>query len=139
MKHGYFSGTITTARTGYVPGDKIIIDAGFENATNILIRYYSLKLVRNLKYFANGQKISEYCTVSKLRRDKIISPGETDTWEGVTLRVPDNTQPSGLGGPRDSIIQLEYSVELHVKKSGFLASNQVLVRLPIIIGTHSYN
>ena len=88
-------------------------------------------MVRKLTYFANGQTISEKCTLSKLRRDQIVSPGSNDTWEGVTITVPTNTKPTGLGGPRGSIIQLEYFLELQVKLSGMLTKNLVIVRLPI--------
>ena len=137
LKYGSLSGAVTTDRTGYIPGDTIFINAELENSTSIPIKYYSLKLVRKLTYFANGQTISEKCTLSKLRRDQIISPGSNDTWEGVSMTVPHNTKPTGLGGPRDSIIQLEHFVELQVKQYGMLAKNLVIVRLPITIGTHT--
>ena len=62
---------------------------------------------------------------------EVLDSGESDMWEGVTMRVP-AIPPTNLAG-NSRIISVNYTLELHVDPSG--PSSDLVVSLPLTIGT----
>ena len=65
------------------------------------------------------------------RYKEVLDPGESDMWEGVTMRVP-AIPPTNLAG-NSRIISVNYTLDFHVDPSG--PSFDLVVSLPLTIGT----
>ena len=85
-----------------------------------------------VEYRAAGEIRTEKRVVTKVERGEIL-PGNSDYWEGMSIRVP-ALPPTNLGG-NCSIIDVQYRLEFHVDPSGW--AFDLVVKIPIIIGkTH---
>ena len=65
------------------------------------------------------------------RYKEVLDSGESDMWEGVTMRVP-AVPPTNLAG-NSRIISVNYTLDFHVDPSG--PSFDLVVSLPLTIGT----
>ena len=149
-KSGPITAVISSNRAGYVPGEMIGFNAEVENLSNrmmevgfdnvktqtnhidIFVQGSFLNLVEIVEYRAAGEIRTEKRVVTKVERGE-IPPGNSDYWEGVTMRVP-ALPPTNLGG-NCSIIDVQYRLEFHVDPSGW--AFDLVVKIPIIIGkTH---
>ena len=82
-----------------------------------------------VEYRAAGEIRTEKRVVTKVERGEIL-PGNSDYWEGVSMRVP-ALPPTKLAGSC-SIIDVQYRLEFHVEPSG--PAFDLVVGIPIIIG-----
>ena len=65
------------------------------------------------------------------RYKEVLDSGDSDMWEGVTMRVP-AIPPTNLAG-NSRIISVNYTLDFHVDPSG--PSFDLVVSLPLTIGT----
>jgi len=129
-KSGPISATVTTNRTGYVPGEQIGFTAEVDNKSTRAMDSSFLSLIETVTYHTSRKNKTETRTVAEIRRGR-IEPGDQDMWEDVKMRVP-ALPPTNLGGNCD-IISVQYTLEFHVDPSG--PSFDLVVSLPIVIGT----
>jgi len=129
-KSGPISATVTTNRTGYVPGEQIGFTAEVDNKSTRAMDSSFLSLIETVTYHTSRKNKTETRTVAEIRRGR-IEPGDQDMWEDVKMRVP-ALPPTNLGGNCD-IINVEYTLDFHVDPSG--ASFDLVVYVPIVIGT----
>ena len=126
---GPISVTVYTNKSGYVPGERIIVNAEIENLSNLNIRASHVKLMQVTTYMESRRtqtKKTELVTISR----GVIKYGTTIYYEDTVVVVP-SVPPSGK--VRTGSIDNQYSLELHVDPS-FLVSN-LEVKIPIVIGT----
>ena len=126
--------TINTDKTGYVSGEMVQFNIEVENLSNRDMDGMFLVLKKSVTYNGwymgeTGDKTEER-EVERLDREENIRPRSTDHWRG-TVKLPD-LPPTGLGGSC-KIIDLQYSLELHVDPAG--PSFDLVVNLPIMVGT----
>merc|ERR1711971_1220350 len=129
-KSGPITAEITSNRAGYVPGEMIGFNAEVENLSNRMMEGSFLNLVEIVEYRAAGDIRTAKRVVTKVERGEIL-PGNSDCWEGVSIRVP-ALPPTNLGG-NCSIIDVQYRLEFHVDPCGW--AFDLVVKIPIIIGT----
>ena len=108
----------------------VAFNAEVENLSNRNMKGSFLNLVEVVIYKASNKSRVESRVVAEIRRGQ-ISPGTSDYWEGVVMKVPP-VPPTGLAGSC-SIIDVQYSLEFHVDPSG--PAFDLVVRIPIIVGT----
>ena len=83
-------------RTGYVPGEMIGFNAEMDNKSSRTMNGSKLQLVEHICYMTPRKNKTETRVVAEINRGS-IGPGESDMWEGVTMRVP-ALPPTQLGG-----------------------------------------
>ena len=88
-----------------------------------------MELVETVEYKATTKSKIERRVVQKVKRGEIL-PGNSDTWEGVSLTVP-SLPPTHLARGC-SIIDVHYCLEFHVDPKGI--GFDLVVKIPIIIG-----
>ncbi|XP_033749585.1 arrestin domain-containing protein 3-like [Pecten maximus] len=116
-------------RSGYVPGEAIVINAEIVNNSDRSISSSRVKLIMNLRYYADGNTRFEKRDVAKVEHGP-IEPHGSDVWSGDRLVIPP-IPPSPLANC--NIIHMEYIVELKadVDNTPF----DLEVPLNVIIGT----
>jgi len=129
-KSGPISATVSTNRTGFVPGEVLHFFAEVDNKSNREMKGSFVNLVEMVTYKATRKTKNTRRVVAELRRGR-IGPGEEDTWDNVLMHIPP-VPPTNLGGS-SNIISLQYSLEFHVEPTG--VAFDLVVRLPITIGT----
>ncbi|XP_077969933.1 arrestin domain-containing protein 3-like [Styela clava] len=118
-----------TDRSGYVPGEYILINAAITNSSNSKVKYTSAQLMQNVTYHATTKTRNDSRVVNT-----ITGPGvgkrATENWTNERLQIPP-LPPSELLHCR--IIDISYSVIFQAH----LRTCAVDMRLyaPITIGT----
>ena len=108
----------------------VAFNAEVENLSNRNMKGSFLNLVEVVIYKASNKSRVESRVVAEIKRGQ-ISPGSSDYWEGVVMKVPP-VPPTGLAGSC-SIIDVQYSLEFHVDPAG--PAFDLVVRIPIVVGT----
>ena len=108
----------------------IAFNAEVDNLSNRNMTGSFLNLVEVVTYRASKKSRTESRVVAEIKRGP-ISPGSSDCWEGVVMKVPP-VPPTGLAGSC-SIIDVQYSLEFHVDPAG--PAFDLVVRIPIVVGT----
>ncbi|OWF44458.1 arrestin domain-containing protein 3-like [Mizuhopecten yessoensis] len=126
---GPITGKLRLNRTGYVPGEKIMVQGEVVNHSRRAMKNHQINLLMNVNYHAGGKTRRVQTEVAELRKIE-IPPGESDSWNGEGLVIPP-LPASGL--PGCSIITIDYTVELQVVPSGL--AFDLSVPIPVIIGS----
>ncbi|CAL4137115.1 unnamed protein product, partial [Meganyctiphanes norvegica] len=131
-KSGPISAILRIDRTGYIPGDKIIINAECTNMTKRKVTP-SAKIVKVTTFssenFSREKKHHE--TVSTEIKHPEIKSGDTDFWQAQAITIPD-VEPSYL--EHCLIIDVHYYLVLELKISK--TTKNLVVESEIIIGSH---
>ena len=107
---GPVTATLHTNKTGFVPGEQIILKAEIENLSNLNMRGSYLKLVQITTYKESRRNQTKKTELARISRG-VIKYGTTFYYKEMELVVP-LVPPSGkvLKGN----IENQYSLELHV-------------------------
>lgn len=127
-KSGPLSAMVRLDRTGYLPGEKMVINAEITNLTNRTVSQSIASLQMEIVYYATmGTK---RCTteIASLKKGS-IKQGESDIWNGELLEIP-SVAPSNL--EHCSIIDVEYTLNFSISCFGAM---DLKLPLKIIIGT----
>uniref|UniRef100_A0A182PSY8 Arrestin_C domain-containing protein n=1 Tax=Anopheles epiroticus TaxID=199890 RepID=A0A182PSY8_9DIPT len=115
--------------TGYVPGQFILVTVDISNGSNKRIAEVKIKLRRQVKYCSQSpyeRKRSVYCTLAKFQCSGVDAKGSA----GYERRLLVPSEPPTRS---NTIIQIEYFVEVTAKVLGMAYSPEV--KIPITIGT----
>ncbi|XP_060084282.1 arrestin domain-containing protein 2-like [Ylistrum balloti] len=129
------AGTVTAAikleRKGFVMKEAIPVWAEIKNLSTRRIKSTQVSLIQNVTYYSYRGRFSESTTMVTVHKGGIAPRGK-QTWQKELLSIP-TVPASHLRGCK--IIDVQYSIELCIKPSGFAKK----VRLPvdIVIGTVS--
>lgn len=86
-RSGPMSLVLRIDRSGFVPGENIIINAECSNMTNVKIDYTKAVVHQTITYHAEGRKKKDHRKVAELKRLE-IPPGEDDNWSNVEMLIP---------------------------------------------------
>lgn len=128
-KTGPISAIFRIDRTGYVPGDTILLNAEISNNSNRTMNNSKVRLVMVTSYHATTKTRTISSDVTSVRHGP-IDPYGSDVWSGERLHIP-AVPPSYLVGC--SIIDIRYILMLEVDPAG--PAFDLEVPLEIIIGT----
>ncbi|XP_012790241.2 arrestin domain-containing protein 4 isoform X1 [Sorex araneus] len=117
-------------RKGYCNGEAIPIYAEIENCSSRLI-VPKAAIFQTQTYLASGRTKTVRHMVANVRGNHIAS-GNTDTWNGKTLKIPP-VPPSILDC---CIIRVDYSLAVYIHIPG---AKKLMLELPLVIGTIPYN
>uniref|UniRef100_A0A182YBS8 Arrestin_C domain-containing protein n=1 Tax=Anopheles stephensi TaxID=30069 RepID=A0A182YBS8_ANOST len=121
--------TVKLPMTGYVPGQFILVTVDISNGSNKCIAEVKLKLRRQVRYSSKTpyqQKRTVYNTLAKFQCSGVDAKGSA----GYERRFLVPSEPPTRS---DTIIRLEYFVEVTAKVLGMAYSPEV--QIPVIIGT----
>ncbi|XP_066945548.1 thioredoxin-interacting protein-like isoform X1 [Macrobrachium rosenbergii] len=130
------TGPITLAvqipRRGYVPGEKIFVNAEADNISTRNTRRTRLLLLQVVTYIMpNGVKTMVEERILKEVVRGIIPPGESDMWENVSLTVPPLVPANVHLTCR--LLHVEYRLDMILELP--LPSGELRVSLPVTIGS----
>lgn len=128
-KTGPISAMFRIDRTGYVPGDAILLNAEIKNDSNRTMNSSKVRLIMSTAYHATTKTRTVTNEVTSVRHGP-IEPYGSDVWSGDRLHIP-AIPPSYLVGC--SIIDIRYILLLEVDPAG--PAFDLEVPLEIIIGT----
>ncbi|XP_042871038.1 arrestin domain-containing protein 3-like isoform X2 [Penaeus japonicus] len=128
-RSGPLSMVVRIPRSGYVPGQKLLLNAELTNMTRSKVSYSKATLKQVLKFYAEGNTKTVDQTVAEIKRGEIPA-GEDDTWSGVEMIIPP-LPPSNLEFCR--IIDIDYVLEFYLSPSG--CHGNLSHKAPIIIGS----
>jgi len=113
-------------RMGYVPGEKIFVNARVDNPTNKKMRGSKVQLVEYVTCYARGESRTETRIISEMQHGSFE---KCDEWDRTAITVPP-VAPSGL--PLCNIIVISYQIQLVVDPRA--TSTNLVAALNIIIG-----
>lgn len=116
-------------KTGYVPGESIILNAEIENLSIRKISYSKAVLKSKITYSTRDSSITEIRNLIEVERG-LIEQGYTDKWNDEPIPIP-SVAPSFLNGCEN--INIDYYIEFVIEPIG--AKLRPTVTLPIVIGT----
>ncbi|XP_042871044.1 arrestin domain-containing protein 3-like isoform X2 [Penaeus japonicus] len=128
-KSGPLSMVLRVSRSGYVPGEKIMINAECSNKTNDVVDYTEANIHQIVKYRAQGKTKSIDRKVAEIKRPAIAA-GDDDIWSGVALLIP-ALPPSKLIFCNN--IDIYYTFKFKVSPSG--CHSNLDYKVPLIIGS----
>lgn len=128
-KSGPISAQVHIDRTGYVPGESIIVKADISNLSTRKMCSSKFRLIMNTTYHASSKSKTERCDVASVSHGE-IPPGGEDSWRSERIVVP-AVPPSFLLGC--AIIDIRYVLQLDVDPAG--PAFDLEVPLEIVIGT----
>jgi len=128
------SATITIPRAGFVPGEKIPINAEILNQSKVKIKDTTLRIIQKVSF--NSKTLFENKTrtrtsvIAEVKRDEEIEEGGRLEWKDFTIKLPPMpTSPL----EHCSIISINTFVELEVNPAGL--HRDLVVHAPIIVGS----
>ncbi|KAK3098104.1 hypothetical protein FSP39_016146 [Pinctada imbricata] len=127
------SGTVTAKirleRKGFVVKEAIPIYAEIKNLSTRRISSTQVSLIQNVTYYSYRGRFSESTKLVTVHKGSVAPRGK-QTWQKELLSIP-TVPPSHLKGCK--IIDVQYSIELCIKPSGFC--RKVKLPVDIVIGT----
>lgn len=121
---------LSLPKTGYAPGERLIIDAEVKNDSRKNLTRTRLHLKQRIRYMAkdfhNQEHVKEVCrTLATRQVDRNpIPPGGSDHWQWTEFVV----EPVAPKLIRCTIIDINYSVDLEVDPG-------IALSVPILVGT----
>ncbi|XP_042880585.1 arrestin domain-containing protein 3-like [Penaeus japonicus] len=79
---------LTAEKTGYIPGEYILLTGEVTNRAGWHIENSVIKLIQTIKYKVENDSHQEIETIQRLGRPGILA-GDTDVWLSVPLRIPE--------------------------------------------------
>ncbi len=129
---------ISTNKTGFVPGEAVLIEVKVKNMSNMDVKEVSVILQQKVTFFGlrhgNGQQHSERdsCVIGKIILPGTVNAGENKEWQEELL-IPDGIPPSEL--MNCSLMDINYVLRFNVVPSGWRRVSTLHCELPFIIGT----
>ncbi|CAC5399455.1 unnamed protein product [Mytilus coruscus] len=127
------AGTVTASirleKKGFALRDAIPVYAEIKNLSTRRISHTHVSLIQNVTYYSYRGRFSESTTLVAVRKGSIVPRGK-QTWQRELISIP-TAPPSHLRGCK--IIDVQYSIELCIKPSGF--ARKVKLPVDILIGT----
>jgi len=127
------SATITIPRTGFVPGERIPVDAEILNQSSTKIKNTTLRIIQKVTFHAKSlfnKTRTRTSKIAEIKRDEEIEEGGRLEWKNYTIEIPPMpTSPL----EHCSIISIRTLVELEVNPSGL--HRDLVVHAPIIVGS----
>ena len=130
-KAGPIAATLTTERTGFLPGDTVVVTAELGNQSTRTVSGCVLSLVQQVTYCTSRKNRTETRVVAEVKRDG-LAPGSMEVWDQATLEVPLHLAATDLTGGC-GVLRVEYRLELRLLPGGL--SLDLVVSLPLTIGT----
>ena len=116
-RQGTVSVCLSTLKSGFVPGETILVSAEIRNCSPRVIKKIGLQLVSVETYKSKLRSTTCRKVLSITRYENCkVYPGHFLQWNDVCLVVPQRLPPSGL--PCCSIIKIKYILEVTFKPSG---------------------
>ncbi|XP_063691513.1 arrestin domain-containing protein 17-like [Bolinopsis microptera] len=132
LRQGTVSVCLTTLKSGFVPGETILVSAEIRNCSPRVIKKVGLQLVSVETYKSKLRSTTCRKVLSITRYENCkVYPGHFLAWNDVCLVVPQRLPPSGL--PCCSIIKIKYILEVTFKPSGNIPA--MSSSCDIILGT----
>lgn len=120
--------SMSAERTGYVPGESIVVNGEVVNHSKSTIKYTEIKLLQIIMYLTKEKRKNIYRTVQRVYHPELAGGGQ-DVWSSVPLQVP-AVPPTFLD--YCSIITIHYFLQMKAKLS---FSREVREEVPVIIGS----
>ncbi|EDV21385.1 uncharacterized protein TRIADDRAFT_16016, partial [Trichoplax adhaerens] len=79
---------MTIDRSGYCPGEAIVLNVRCKNTSNRILNGLQVKLCRRTQYYAKDHDQITYKSYYRLTSDKQINVGETFIWSNQLIRIP---------------------------------------------------
>ncbi|CAL4113597.1 unnamed protein product, partial [Meganyctiphanes norvegica] len=86
-KSGPISLVLRIDRSGFVPGEKLYINAECSNQSTRIVKSSKVKIIQVITYICKGRTKQQSNTVAKMEHGE-IPPGESDTWSNDGLLIP---------------------------------------------------
>ncbi|CAL4071928.1 unnamed protein product, partial [Meganyctiphanes norvegica] len=86
-RSGPISIVLRVGRSGYVPGEAVVINAECTNMSNRLVNHCKARIIEKVIHHARGKKKESSRIVAEKAHPQ-IEPGESDIWSGEQLMVP---------------------------------------------------
>nr|XP_045584934.1 arrestin domain-containing protein 17-like isoform X2 [Procambarus clarkii]XP_045584935.1 arrestin domain-containing protein 17-like isoform X2 [Procambarus clarkii] len=128
-RSGPMSLVLRIDRSGFVPGEKILINAECSNMTKNKINSTKAVIHQTITYHAEGSRKRESRKIAEIKRPE-IKPGDDDIWSGVEMLIP-SLPPSHLQFCR--IIDIEYEFKFEMDPSG--CHTDLEYKSPVVIGS----
>lgn len=128
-KSGPLSMVLRVSRSGYVPGEKILINAECSNKTNSVVNYTEANIHQIIKFHAQGKTKTIDRKVAQIKKEA-IPEGDDYIWSEVGLVVPP-LPPSKLQFCNN--IEIDYKFKFKVCPSG--CHGNLDHEVPLIIGS----
>ncbi|XP_050698169.1 arrestin domain-containing protein 3-like [Eriocheir sinensis] len=120
--------TMQAQRSGYVPGESLVVEGEVMNGSFSTIKYTEIKLVQQITHIARSHTHKVTRTVQRVYHPQVPTGGK-DVWSSVPLPIPP-VPASHLH--HCNLIMIDYALVL-VAKLGTCRKAKVLA--PVIIGT----
>jgi len=128
---GPLTSSIVTDKTGFVPGEYIVVSAMIENQSRKDMKTTEVKLVEKTIYRAGYETKESERTVMEMKKGEIES-GDNFEWDREPVLVPP-LAPTWLGGSKPcGIIEVTYTLSFRVNPHGVGFS--LYTHIPILIG-----
>lgn len=119
---------MSAERSGYVPGESIVVNGEVANHSKSTIMYTEIKLVQMIKYIAKHKKKKVYRTVQRVYHPQLAGGGR-DVWSAVPLHVP---AVPATHLKHCNIITINYTFVLKAKLG---LGRNATAEAPIVIGS----
>jgi len=114
-KTGPLNGEVACNKTGYVPGEVVVVNATLENLTNTDLPFTKINLKRNVKLRARG-KTRTFSDIPVKQEFEACNKRKTLNLNNKSVQLPVDMAPSLL--PNCNIIFPQYVIELEGQISG---------------------
>ncbi|RDD40082.1 Arrestin domain-containing protein 3 [Trichoplax sp. H2] len=120
--------SIKADRSGYLPGETMLLNIECENSSNVVLKGIQVALVRRVLASVEGNFYKYYDTIVALESDQPVDRGKTFNLNDESFDIPHI--PPAISYRR--IIKAEYSVQVTVLVP---KAKNLIMRLPITIGS----
>jgi len=114
-KSGPINGEVACNKTGYMPGEIVVVNATLENLTNTDLPFTKINLKRNVKLKARG-KTRTFSDIPIKQEFEACNKRKTLNLNNKSVQLPVDMAPSYL--PHCNIIHPQYVIELEGQVSG---------------------
>ncbi len=136
---GPLSAEVTTNKTGFVPGEAILVQVTVDNQSNRVVKEASIHLKQRVTFYGlkhgRGMQHSEkdINVIAYVNLPDEVKPGENKSWKNQEISIPSDLPPSDL--MNCTIIDISYSLLFNLVPRGI--TQLIQCELPFIIGTTS--
>lgn len=127
---GKTSAEFSVIRTGFLPGEELIIDADVKNEGRDSIKSIQAAVVMTSSF--NAKKITKKNTqvITKKMDNTEVEYGGSRKWTGIRLSIPSYIPESRLDGC--DMIDIEYELQFRLEMAN---GSDVRAKIPLVIGT----
>ena len=122
--------TASTDRSGYCPGEKILMTTHLENNSSKEVKKVKATLLCRMTYFRHSRSHVEDTLVAQLRACQHFGAGHHTVWVHYPLPIPQGILPSSH---TSKMIHTDYVLVVKVTMPAL--SDDVYLTMPIVVGT----